>query len=364
VKRNFGYRGFGAGGEIVWDPIAKLQLVAGGEIVYDDEEIPTASRIDKLTGEVFDDGVQAASSRSHRVLVNPGAYLQANWLALDPYIRITAGLRYDWHNIYGSQIAGRGGLVSHWGKKRRVTTKLLYGSAFKAPSPVLLYAMPLRPGDVVGNADLDPQIVHTLEAQLAWAPRHEFGLSTGVAASMVRDKAEFRPHGINITAQNIASQESLSWETRADFRPLPWLRGYASFDLQEGYRALEQTNYVAHLIGTRNIVHPLWITRAGLDVSITQARLGLMLQAMGVGKRRAADANIVENGAPYSLPPYALLNAAIRTDEFKIFGRGLTQFSLHGYNVTNTRTPDPGFAGYDYPRMPLEVLLKVTHFHR
>lgn len=364
VKRSFGYRGFTAGTDVVWTPLAKLQLVAGGELVFDRERLPTMSRIDKTTGAVIEEGAAAGNRHTSENLVNPGAYLQLNWLAWDPYARLTAGFRYDYHNIYGSKVAGRGGIVSHWGKRRKVTTKLLYGSAFKAPSPQLLFAVPLRPGDIIGNRNLDPMTIHTFESQLAWAPLREVRLSTGVTYSMLFDKAEFRPQGINITAQNVASQRGVSWETRGDFSHKKWFKSYVSFDLQHGVRNLDEQGYIAGLLGTANVVHPFWIARGGVDFNVDKAKLAFMVQAMVVGKRRSSDANTVENGGAYDLKEYALINAGIRTQDLKLFGRGFTRFSIQGYNLTNTRTPDPGYAGYDYPRLPLELMFKVTHFHR
>jgi iron complex outermembrane receptor protein len=340
----------------------KLQFIVGTEVYYDAHELEQPVRIDKATGSAF--GSSQVDDSTNKNLINPGAYIQANWLAWDPYARLTAGVRYDWHNIYGSQVAGRGGIVSHWGKRRRVTTKLLYGSAFKAPSPLLLFATPLRPGDIVGNAKLDPQVVHAVESQIAWSRRKEFRISTGVTYSLLRNKAEFRPQGINITAQNVSSHHGLSWESRADFSHRKWLLGYVGFDLQRGFRVIDQEGYVASLVGRANVVHPLWIARGGLDFNVDKARLAFMTEAMVVGQRRAADANIVENGGDYDLDAYPVINAGIRTHDFRLFGRGLTRFSINGYNITNNTTPDPGFAAYDYPRLPLEVMVKVTHFHR
>lgn len=360
-KRNFGYHGFLAGAEVVYTPAPKLQFVTGTQLNYDVHELRAPSRVDKTTGEVYADGQDADAKRR---LVNPGAYLQANWLAFDPYARLTAGVRYDWHNIYGSQVAGRGGIVSHFGKQRRLTTKLLYGSAFKAPSPLLLFATPLRPGDIIGNRALAPMLVHTFEGQLAWSPLKEIRLTSGVTYSLLLNKAEFRPQGINITAQNLSRQRGLSWETRADFSHKKWLKGYASFDLQQAVRSIDRVGYVATLIGTKNVVHPLWIARAGFDFNVEKARIALMTEAMIVGKRRATDTNIAENGRDYYLPAYPMLNAGIRTHDLDLFGKGFTRFSVYAYNLINNTTPDPGFAGYDYPRLPLEVMLKITHFHR
>ena len=107
------------------------------------------------------------------------------------------------------------GELQPWVTGKDIVLKLLYGSAFKAPSPYLLYASPLRPGDVVGNTNLKPQFVHTLEFQYSYKPNPFFGLTTGMAGSWLMDKAEFTPQGINQAARNVADQRSLSWEKDA-----------------------------------------------------------------------------------------------------------------------------------------------------
>src|SRR5690606_36392873 len=115
---------------------------------------------------------------------------------------------------YGDQLTGRVGATSHWSPE--VVAKLLYGSAFKAPSPYLLYAQPLRPGDVVGNEALAPQRIHTAEYQMSWKPGRFFAATSGVSYSWLLDKAEFTPQGINQTARNVAGQKSFTWESRLD----------------------------------------------------------------------------------------------------------------------------------------------------
>lgn len=52
-------------------------------------------------------------------------------------------------STYGSQTTGRAGVTSRL--TQALGMKLLYGSAFKAPSLYLLYATPLGPGDARGN---------------------------------------------------------------------------------------------------------------------------------------------------------------------------------------------------------------------
>src|SRR6185295_10645266 len=113
--------------------------------------------------------VQVATSgqTGHVTLSNPGARLQTTWTAF-PWVSITGGLRYDYHNIYKSQLSGRAGAVFELA--RRLHLKALYGTAFKAPSPLLLYGVPLSVGDIAGNTRLRPSYVRTVEGQVIYWP--------------------------------------------------------------------------------------------------------------------------------------------------------------------------------------------------
>src|SRR5207244_2172139 len=103
----------------------------------------------------------------------------------------------------------------------------------------------------------------TVEYQMSWKPRRVFGVTSGVSYNWLLDKAEFTPQGINQTARNVARQRTLSWETRADVAVYDDLNAYAAFELVHSLRDLGQEGYAADLIGTKNVVYPAWIARAG-----------------------------------------------------------------------------------------------------
>lgn len=67
---------------------------------------------------------------------NTGAFLQLQY-NLKQYLKFTLGSRYDYNSIYGESINPRGGIVFSPGHK--FTAKLLYGTAFLAPSRHLAY---------------------------------------------------------------------------------------------------------------------------------------------------------------------------------------------------------------------------------
>jgi outer membrane cobalamin receptor len=93
------------------------------------------------------------------------AVLQDEWQFADNW-QLTAGVRYDHYSDFGSTFNPRVALV--WDVNKQLTTKLLYGKAFRAPSfseqfnqnnPLLL-----------GNKNLKPETIQTIEWALDYRP--------------------------------------------------------------------------------------------------------------------------------------------------------------------------------------------------
>jgi iron complex outermembrane receptor protein len=359
VERKQAYRGVDSMVEARYTPSSRLSIITGVEALYDREALGAPDRINRATGQsVLSGGIDRTEE-----LVNIGSYASVNYKLLDPGLKLTGGLRFDRHSVYGSQVTGRVGVTSRLSKS--LVAKLLYGSAFKAPSPYLLYATPLRPGDVVGNRFLNPQLIKTGEYQMSWMPARIFGVTSGVSYSWLDDKAEFTPQGINQTARNVASQESLSWETRADVRDYHYDL-YASFDLVRSRRNLGQEGYAARLVGQNNVVYPPWIARAGAMFavpSVPDVPLRLGAEGMWVGPRRASDTSIVERGESFNLPAYFLLDVTLSTREVYLVPGHETRFALRGKNLLVARGPDPGFSGFEYPIQPAQIFFEVEHVY-
>lgn len=358
VRRHMGYRGGEGNLEARWMPSDAFNVIYGVETVVDDETKPRAQRISKDTGEeIGTPGVDQSVT-----LANIGAYVSSNYKLFDPWLKLTGGLRYDHHSIYGPQVTGRLGATSRWSDA--IVTKLLYGSAFKAPSPYLLYAVPLRPGDVIGNALLEPQRIDTFELQLSYKPGAMWNASTGLAYSIVRDKAEFTPEGINLTAKNIASQKALSWETQVEARLEERVQGYASFEYTLSQRDLGEEGYAARLVGSDAVIYPPWIARAGVSADVPlhpEFPLQASAQGVYVAARRAGEASIVENGAPFSLPSYFWLNASLAAPKLILIPGHESTIALRGKNLLGAGGPDPGSSGFEYALRPRELLLDLRH---
>ena len=359
VERHQHYYGLDSTVEARLIPSGRFNVIAGAESLYDHEELLTPDRIERSTGET----VSAAGQSDTRVnLSNLGAYVSSNLKVIDPWLKVTAGLRYDRHSQYGSQLSGRVGVTSRL--SRALVSKLLYGTAFKAPSPYLLYATPLRPGDVVGNPSLEPQHVQTIEYQASFRPTAFFGLTSGVSYNWLQNKAEFTPQGINETARNVASQRSASWETRADLRHYNDYTLYGSFELVHSVRELGQQGYAASVVGSKNVIYPPWVARAGVTFavpSLPSVPLELGSEAMLVGRRRVGDRSLIERGQDFYLPSYLNLNVSLRTREVYLIPGHETRFALRGRNLLALGVADPGVAGIEYPLAPPSLFLEVEH---
>jgi iron complex outermembrane receptor protein len=365
VERKQHYRGADSTLEAHYHPTEALNLVLGAELLVDHERLPDPRRVDRASGESVPVLGSAGTQRQDTItFTNIGTYLSANYQAIPRWLKVSGGARYDRHSKYGDVFSGRAGLTSRL--LDSLVVKLLYGSAFKAPSPYLLYAVPLRPGDVIGNSNLRPQYIHTLEGQVSFRPNKVLEATTGLAQNWLLDKAEFTPQGINQAAVNVASQSSLTWESRVDVRYRDHLTSYVGLDVVHSRRDLGQDGYAATLIGQRNVVYPNWIARGGASVRlpfVPRLPLDFSAQGMVVGSRRAADANIVEHGGSYTLKPYAMLNLSLATRELYLIRGHESRIALRARNVLGVRGPDPGFSGFDIPLAPRELFLEFRHVY-
>ncbi len=346
-----------------WRPVPSVTLVAGLELLVDDEELPTAALVLKsdLRGQAAGTAIDVPrQGPTHQVLVNPGALLQATWQALQSYLAATAGLRYDHHNIYGNQLSGRLGLVSSPAKPLNI--KLLYGSAFKAPSPELLYAIPVAAGDVQGNPELRPQYVHTVEGLIGYTPLSWLSISTDVSYSHLLNKAEFLPRGFNSVAQNVARYGSLAWETQLEARYGERLRGLVGFELVRVKRDSGLEGYQARVLGDTDRSYPSMQIKAGIwgKVPIPHVPLQAALTVRYVGARSASGSNTLANGGSYTLPAYVILDGVLSAAELK-FLPGETTLELIARNITDSGGVMPGFSGVDYPVTQRSLLFQLRH---
>jgi outer membrane receptor for ferrienterochelin and colicins len=363
VRRRFGFQGTDIDTHVEWAPVSSLRLVAGASLLFDREQLPSRLGIakqrlqDVQAGEI----IEAISVRQgHKTFINGGGYLQGSWNPLGSYLGLTGGVRYDHHNVYGGQLTQRVGAVSS--PRPNLHLKLLHGSAFKAPSPLLLYAIPSATGDVQGNPNLKPQYVNTFEFQAAYAPNGWLSLSSDVAYNILDDKTEFIQQGINKVARNVAHATTLSSESLVEVKVQDWLQTHISVEWQRTRQRGGQEGYPAQVVGTAGTIYPRVMVHGGVVVQPPRVRSRAAIQASYIGARRASENNILLNGRSYTLTPYVLLEAKLSTDGFHLFRDPAQEisFAVSAKNLLDAKGPAPGFSGVDYPLSPRSIFLELN----
>jgi iron complex outermembrane receptor protein len=361
VKRDFSYRGAKAGADAAWHPSGKLSVLVSGDVMLDEEKLPTVydvlkSSLGTQPGQRAGDEIATAPSPGRQNLSNLDANALLMWSPVS-WLTLTGGGRYDHHSVYGNKPSGRLGLVVALSSNLHL--KLLYGSAFKAPSPQLLYGVPLIPGDIAGNAHLKPSYVHTVESQLSYSPLRYLHLTTGVAYSYLIDQAAFAQRGINQVALNIAQVESVSWESELRFDYQRKVAAYGNLAINRTLHSMNQYDYVSNLSNYDNAAYPIAIVNAGASGEIPWLPLRVSAEVSYVSARRSSTANTLQAGQWYSLDPYVLVGGNIRSVGLHLLPHKETILMLVVRNLTNKKYADPGFAGIDYPQLGRTLVLQA-----
>lgn len=119
------------------------------------------------------------------------AYLQDVWDVTDS-VNVTAGLRYDDYSDKGSTTNPRAALV--WGFTEKWHLKLLYGTAFRAPTFEELHN--INNPVVLGNPDLEPERMTTYEVSLGRTTKESSTATLTYFHNRFRDRIQLVPQAI------------------------------------------------------------------------------------------------------------------------------------------------------------------------
>lgn len=143
---------------------------------------------------------------------NTYVYIQDVWQFSNDW-ELTAGLRFDHYSDFGSTTNPRLALV--WSTSYNLTTKLLYGEAFRAPSFAQTRAInnPL----ILGNLNLKPEQIKSYELAFDYRPSYELTINMNFFYYDWSDIIQFVPDssGSTRTAQNAGEQSGKGLEFEA-----------------------------------------------------------------------------------------------------------------------------------------------------
>jgi len=141
---------------------------------------------------------------------------------LAPDWTLTAGVRYDDYSDFGDTTNPRVALV--WSTTQKLITKLLYGSAFRAPSFSEQFSQnnPIA----IGNPNLAPEKIDTLELSFVYDFSNSLKGNLNVYTFETKDMIEFVASGATKIAQNAKDLDGegfeveLNWAVDKDFNLL------------------------------------------------------------------------------------------------------------------------------------------------
>jgi iron complex outermembrane receptor protein len=156
-------------------------------------------------------------------------FIQDEW-AFAPQWELTAGLRYDHYSDFGDTANPRLALV--WQTSPTLTSKLLYGEAFRAPSFAELYT---RQNPVaLGNPHLEPEKLKSLELALNWQPTQSLHWDLNLYEFRIKDFIDFvQDAGGTFTARNTGRLEGRGVETEVRYQPSDTLHLLANYSHQQ-----------------------------------------------------------------------------------------------------------------------------------
>ncbi|MDQ3775791.1 MAG: TonB-dependent receptor [Pseudomonadota bacterium] len=157
-------------------------------------------------------------------------FLQDAW-AFQRDWELTAGARFDQYSDFGNTVNPRFALV--WQTRDDLTTKLLYGQAFRAPS--FAESRNINNPVVLGNPNLDPETIRTVELAFDYQAMRNLRVGLNVFRYWWDDIIRFVPDpgATSRTAQNSGQQTGTGLELEADWEPLDSLRLLGNYAYQE-----------------------------------------------------------------------------------------------------------------------------------
>lgn len=209
---------------------------------------------------------------------NTYAFIQDEF-QLAPDWELTAGLRYDDYSAFGSTVNPRLALV--WASDRNLSTKFLYGRAFRVPSvgERLIVNNPVS----LGNPDLEPETIDTVETAFNYQINAELHLDLNIYYFKIDDFIALLPDEgkPTNTAQNVGKLEGSGLEMEFRYKPSNVL----DFKFNYAYQQVEDRDTGVSLGGT-----PIHQYYAQVDWSMNKsAYLSFQLKHIGKVSRASID---------------------------------------------------------------------------
>lgn len=244
-----------------------------------------------------------------------------------PDWELTGGLRYDHYSDFGATVNPRLALV--WAMDYNLTSKLLLGSAFRAPSFGEEFAQnnPI----ILGNSLLKPEIIHTAEVAVDYRPNFDLQEMFNVFYYEAKDLIEYGATTAGSQAQNLNSQKGYGMELESRWKPIDPLLLSAAFAWQHS-EDMRTGASIADAPGRQLSLSLLWKLKPGWSVYGSANWVADRERAAGDSRGQISD--------------YTIVNATVR----KSLGQQWElAASLRNLLDEDAREPSSGTIPNDYP---------------
>ncbi|MDM8550217.1 TonB-dependent receptor [Desulfobacterales bacterium HSG2] len=243
---------------------------------------------------------------------------------------LTAGVRYDHYSDFGHTVNPRLALV--WNTSGELILKLLFGTAFRPPALAELYAKNNPSG--LGNPDLDPETVRTLELVFDYRPVPRLHTTLNLFGYKIKDLIDLVKDpdtGIG-RWQNVRDQDGYGFEAEAKLAVTDTLSLAGNFSYQHSEDA-DTDEAVPNAPGMQAYLNAHWMFLPdwSFDTSLHW-----------VAKRERAESDTRED-----VDDYATVNMVLRRKNiFRHWDLAIIARNLFDEDI---REPAPPAIENDYP---------------
>lgn len=271
------------------------------------------------------------------------AYAQDEWnFTRDWYL--TAGVRHDQYSDFGGTTNPRLALV--WDTAYNLTSKLLYGQAFRPPSFAELYN--INNPVAQGNSNLKPETNQSVELAFAWQTTSALQANLNLFRYQMKDILRFVQDpstGIS-TAQNAGQQHGQGMEVELVWDAAANLRLLGNYALQH---SIDETTNKDAGNAPRNHVYARadwrFIPRWSMDTQLNW-----------IADRKREPGDLRPPIADYHTVDITLSS----NNESGDWAYSFKVLNLFGADAREP-SPSPGFIPYDLPVDPRAFRVELTH---
>jgi iron complex outermembrane receptor protein len=363
IARDVGYTARDLSGTVTYRVDRRSAALLGVDANFEEQQLLTHYAVTSSGARVV--LPPAGTPTGQRDFRNVGVFAHASYFPFAHRVGsalsglgLAAGARDDTHNIYGNNWSARAGLVYELAERHYV--KLLFGTAFRAPSSTQLFSNLIVPSGYVGNPDLKAERARTLELAVGSSPLRGLTLRADAFLTVIDGRVEIRtppPSAAQANAwpTNSTAITSKGFEAQLDYESSRF-DGYASYSLQSSAypkqdllslspreEQVETDAYPSHLLKVGlTWTERAWFVRANVEGRYVGARLGKL------------ENNAVLNPLDYlrdryALPAYGLLDVSVSTVGVEPWKGHETVLLAKVRNLTDARYTFPGTRTFDIP---------------